>query len=317
MTEKPLISVVMPVYNSEKYVVEAVRSILQQTHENLEFIIINDGSTDNSEKIILGFEDSRIKYVNRANYGVAASLNYAIKISSGNLIARMDADDISYPDRLSTQFEYLSNNTDCVMTGSNADIIDMKGEYLYTSVLPDNQKEIVLRLKYTSPFFHSSVLFRKEIFEKCDGYYEPVKHHVEDFILWNKFLNHGRLYNIEKPLIKYRIVPDGLMSRSRADRRKMILIAQNILAGKDVSDIEMNIFDDKRRMNKSTQLSRYYCKVGCICLYHAKEGRRKAFKNFILSIRYDIQNTHAIFFLLLVLMPLSIINIWKRMRKIN
>lgn len=313
---KPLISVIMSVYNGEKYLSEAIRSILNQSYENIEFVIINDGSTDNSEKIVSGFIDSRIRYEKRPNSGLAASLNYAVKMSTGKLIARMDSDDIAYPERICVQCEYLMSHADCVLIGSNADIIDEEGNYLYTSKLPSSHTELSLLLKNASPFFHSSVVYKKEIFNMCGGYYEPIRQHVEDFILWNKFINYGKMYNTEKPLIKYRLTPGGLSNRNKRTTNRMISTAKDIIEGKTISEKQMNVFMPYGIVGKSKKMSNYYSKIGCIYLYVIKD-KKKASTHFRKSLSAYCLNYRALFLLILSAAPWRIIKYWKYFRKIT
>src|SRR5688500_8514963 len=111
ITTQPLVSVLMPVYNAEAYVSEAIQSILQQTYKNFEFLIINDGSTDNSEKLINTFSDSRIRYIrNSENIKLVATLNKGIDLSVGKYLVRMDADDISLPERLQKQVDFMETH---------------------------------------------------------------------------------------------------------------------------------------------------------------------------------------------------------------
>ena len=114
--QKPLVTVLMPVYNGEKYLREAMDSILKQTLTNFEFLIIDDGSKDSSVKIINSYNDPRIKLVkNEINLGISKTLNRGIELASAELIARMDADDISYPSRLQKQYDYFTNNPECAL----------------------------------------------------------------------------------------------------------------------------------------------------------------------------------------------------------
>ena len=115
-----LVSVIMPVYNGALYLREAIDSILSQTHTNLELIIINDGSNDNSEEIILSYEDNRIRYIiNEKNSGICVTLNKGLDIAKGKYIARMDCDDISCPERLQMQIEYMEQNPSIGVLGSD------------------------------------------------------------------------------------------------------------------------------------------------------------------------------------------------------
>src|SRR5438270_5027187 len=118
--KEPLVSVVMTVYNAQEYLNMAIDSILNQTYRNLEFIIIDDGSTDNSGHIIEAYNDSRIKYTPQKNRGLAAALNKGIGVARGKYIARMDHDDISYRTRLEKQVEFLENNKGVAMVGASS-----------------------------------------------------------------------------------------------------------------------------------------------------------------------------------------------------
>ena len=126
----PEISVIMPVYNGDKFLIKSIKSILNQTFKNFEFIIINDGSSDNSLKIIESFDDRRIKFFNNLeNRGISFTLNKGLKVAKGKYIARQDQDDISLPDRLTLQLEYIrENNIDLVDT--NLTFIDENDQYI-------------------------------------------------------------------------------------------------------------------------------------------------------------------------------------------
>ena len=125
----------MSVYNGEKYLREAIDSILNQTFKDFEFIIVNDGSTDNSLKIIKSYNDPRITIINQKNTGLAKALNEGIKIAKGKFIARMDADDISEPERFKKEYKFMHVHDECVALGTNAIIIDENGNNLYITEL--------------------------------------------------------------------------------------------------------------------------------------------------------------------------------------
>src|SRR5688572_53842 len=121
---QPLVTVLMPVYNAERFLSEAIDSILQQSLTDFEFLIIDDGSTDCSREIINAYKDDRIRLVqNESNLAITASLNKGIHLARASLIARMDADDISYPERLQKQYNYLSNHPDCALLSTSARVI--------------------------------------------------------------------------------------------------------------------------------------------------------------------------------------------------
>jgi len=172
----PAISVLMSAYNAEKYISESIESILNQTFNDFEFIIINDGSTDNTEKIIKSYNDKRIKYISQENIGVSKSLNRGLKIATGKYIAKLDADDVSYPERLEEQFKFMENNPTYVVCGCYADVIDESGNYIYVyNNIPSYDEDIRKTMNYKNCFIHSSTFYRREIALSIGGYYEPIR----------------------------------------------------------------------------------------------------------------------------------------------
>src|ERR1700681_1475187 len=133
----PLVSVVLPVYNGERYLTQSINSILFQTYSNWELIIINDGSSDNTENLILNYPDKRIKYIsNDGNKGIIYSLNKGLEKAKGEFIARLDADDVALPFRIEKQVEFLTENTDYAMCGSYFQTIDSNGKILKNVTFP-------------------------------------------------------------------------------------------------------------------------------------------------------------------------------------
>jgi len=233
---KPEISVVMAVYNAEVFLRQAIESILSQTFQNFEFIIVDDGSKDKSNEIIQSYKDYRIRLLEQRNMGISISLNNAIKISESRFIARMDSDDISFPNRLELQFNFLSNNPEYILVGTNAQVIDINGDFVYKSRLPTDWEGIKSNFPNSS-FFHSSVMFRKSSFYLAGGYYEPISklNCFEDSLLWNKMKVFGKMANIYQPLIYYRLSPNSATPKS--GRRAIITnrIFKEILATGSIS----------------------------------------------------------------------------------
>ena len=210
--ERPLISVLMPVYNSEKYLSQAIESILQQTYVNFEFLIFDDGSTDQSQDVISFYaaKDKRIKpFYNRENLGYVVHLNQGILISKGNFIARMDSDDISSPDRLYQQVHFLQKNPDTAVVGSSTLIINELGQELEVSVRHPSRKALFWQSFFTNPLAHPTVMFRKSVIVQS-GLYDPAKLPAEDLDLWTRVLKVSSISNIEKPLLKYRQHPHSI-----------------------------------------------------------------------------------------------------------
>ncbi|MFA7289817.1 MAG: glycosyltransferase, partial [Melioribacteraceae bacterium] len=208
----PLISVVTAFYNTELYLKEAIESILNQDFEDFELILIDDGSTDNSLQIANSFKDTRIKIFHKSNEGLSKTLNKGIEIAESNLIMRLDADDIALTNRMKNQYDFLNTNLDFVAIGSNAIIIDKDGNELYTTEQNLSWESIKNNLPI-NPFYHSSVMMRKDIVIKCGGYPVSIRHHFEDIVLWNKLAKYGKLANLPEALIKYRLVPSALTNR--------------------------------------------------------------------------------------------------------
>ncbi len=222
----PMISVVMPVYNGEKYLREAIESILNQTYKDFEFIILNDGSTDNTEEIILSYEDPRIVYIkNDKNLQIVETLNRGISLAKGKYIARMDADDISLPERFACQVEILEKSDEIIICGSYAETF---GEECQTSIwkMPLTHPEIETTLLFHTAFIHPSVMMRANVIKENNLKYESIYEGVEDYALWMKMVQYGQMYNIPKPLLRYRIVANSItrtLEKANDKKRRMLL----------------------------------------------------------------------------------------------
>lgn len=193
-----LISVVMPTHNNQNTIKEAINSILSQTYKNFEFIIINDGSIDDTEKIIKSFKDKRIKYLeNKTNKGISFSLNKGIKTAEGKYIARMDADDISLPQRLKIQIAFMEKNKNIGVCGSWASTQNSKKIWK----TPITNKKIKTHLLFNSPFIHPSIMIRASLLEETNY---PNFKHSEDYGLWALLADKTDFYNLSKPLIMYK-----------------------------------------------------------------------------------------------------------------
>lgn len=221
--QKPLITVLMAVYNSESWLAESIPSVLQQTFKNFEFIIVNDGSDDGSLKIINQFEkkDSRIRAYNKPNSGLADSLNYGIAKARGEWIARIDADDICNVERLQKQIERARLNTNLVLIGSGLVIIDENGKKGKVHHYPDRHIRLMRSLSRGSPFFaHSSAFFKLAAVRELRGYRTQF-HRSQDLDLWLRLAELGEITCIKEPLVLIR-KHDEQMSRDRTGRRQLI-----------------------------------------------------------------------------------------------
>jgi glycosyltransferase involved in cell wall biosynthesis len=211
MAEKKIkVSVLMPAYNAGDYIQQAIESVLCQTYADFELIIVNDGSTDATSNVISLFKDERIVTINRKHEGIASALNTGLQHATGELIARFDADDICFPDRLETQVSFLNSHPDHVVVGSDAEYILANGDHLFNfKCIGHTHEEIKRCFYFYCPFIHSSVLYRKELVVRA-GAYSLHAHSFEDYLLWTRLIKIGKLVNIPEALIKVRFNPSSI-----------------------------------------------------------------------------------------------------------
>lgn len=208
----------MPVYNGERYIKETVKSVLGQTFPDFEFIIIDDGSTDETLNTLNFFNDNRIKIKKQNHGGIVKALNIGIKESQGVYIIRIDADDVCIPTRFERLVEYMDKNPQTSVCGSWARRINESGEVVGEfNYPPINNKDIKKYTLLHNPFIHPSVIIRKSIFEKID-LYKNFKHN-EDYELWTRVLQLWEGYNIPEFLINYRIHNNQITSKSNLKMR--------------------------------------------------------------------------------------------------
>jgi glycosyltransferase involved in cell wall biosynthesis len=202
-----MLSVLMPVFNAEKYLSVAVQSILDQTYRDFDFLIINDGSTDSSLGILEDFAsiDKRIRLVSRPNKGLVNTLNEGLQLIKTPYIARMDADDIAFPHRFERQMDYLHQNPDCLLLGSRVIIIDPEGEDICEMGKFFSHKDLDdgLMSKKGQLIYHPSVIFQREPVIRIGGYRNNYPH-VEDLDLFLRLSETGKIENLPETLLKYR-----------------------------------------------------------------------------------------------------------------
>jgi glycosyltransferase involved in cell wall biosynthesis len=210
----PSVSVLFPVYNGAPYLEDAINSILNQTYEDFEIIIIDDGSTDNSSSIIQQFKDTRIRFYAQKNQGLASTLNRAIKLSRGKYLARQDQDDLSFPKRLQKQVEFLESHPNHGLVGTWAEI--WKGSNKTEKAHKHPTDNMILRfdMLFDNPFVHSSVMLRKTVFDKVGLYStDKCRQPPEDYELWSRIARQFEVANIPEILHIYREAPKS-MSRN-------------------------------------------------------------------------------------------------------
>ena len=223
----PQVSIIMPVYNGEKYIKETIESILSQTFKDFEFIIIDDHSTDNSVNIISSFKDPRIKLsVNEKNLGLSNTLNLAIENSKAKYIARMDHDDISLPNRIEEQFNFMEQNPEIGACGTYIKMFGF-GEPRIKK-FPLKGSDIKAELLLHSPMAHPTVMFRKEVLKKYDLKYNSEYDGAEDYDLWERMNTVTIMANIPKILLNYRLHESQLSRISPTKKAKVEKIQRRI-----------------------------------------------------------------------------------------
>jgi len=201
------ITVLMPAYNCGHYISQSIKSILNQTYKEFEFIIIDDGSTDNTEEIICSFKDSRIIYKKTKNKGTSAALNYGLKLSNCDWIARIDADDLNVSTRLEVQLNFLNENPDYDIVSSWSVYFKSSHKILFLLREPVNHRQIYKYLNLHNPLNQSAVIYRKKIIKK-EGYDESFRNN-EDFELFYRIRDKVRFYNIPQFLVYTRMRPES------------------------------------------------------------------------------------------------------------
>lgn len=200
----PKISVIMPAYNAEKYIKEAIDSILTQTFRDFELIVLNDCSRDRTEQIILSYQDDRVVYLkNEENLGVAATLNKGLAAAEGKYIARMDADDISLPNRFARQVEYLDANPKVAVLGTNTETFNEDGP-LYTGWSATDPAQMKVDLLFSCGLAHPSVMMRREVIQALGGY-DLEFEGMEDYDLWCRAAENHHVATLSEILFRYRV----------------------------------------------------------------------------------------------------------------
>ena len=200
----PKISVIIPAYNAEKFIKEAIDSVLGQTFRDFELIVLNDCSRDRTEEIILSYTDERIVYhKNEQNMGVAGTLNRGLAAARGEYIARMDADDISLPERFARQAEYLDTHPDVAVLGTNVETFDENGP-VCTGWSATDPKQMKVDLLFSCGLAHPSVMMRREVVQALGGY-DLAFEGMEDYDLWCRVAETHGVTTLKEILFRYRV----------------------------------------------------------------------------------------------------------------
>jgi hypothetical protein len=199
-------SVVMSVFNGQAFLAEAIESILNQTLDDYEFVIVDDGSTDRTAKILAEYasRDERVRVYRHENRGRAVSLNIGIGLARGKYIARMDADDIALPNRLREQIDFMDTHPEVGLLGGAFELISTNGRVLKTVRFPSEDSAIRAVMLACNPFSHPTVVMRKELVSATGGYRKALLD-ADDYDLWLRISERSQLANLEKCVLQYRV----------------------------------------------------------------------------------------------------------------
>lgn len=217
----------MSVYNSERYLRAAVESVLAQTFREFEFLIVDDGSTDDSPAILRSFRDPRLRLVrNETNRGLTSSLNRGLELARGQFIARMDADDVSHAERLAKQMAFLARRSEVGVVGTAYTNIDSDGSPLFVSSFSGEHGFLLWYLFFQNPIAHPSVLMRADLVRKVHGYRQEIRY-GQDHDLWWRLALLTRLSNLREPLLDLRHHAHSITSRHTHEQQALCARVQN------------------------------------------------------------------------------------------
>ncbi|RYZ75090.1 MAG: glycosyltransferase [Lysobacteraceae bacterium] len=214
------VSAVMPVHNGATYLSAAIDSVICQTHEDFELIIVDDGSSDATADIVAGYSDSRVRCIRLEKSGLVAALNAGLQHAAGAYIARMDADDICYPDRFSVQVAELEGRQELGLVCSDIVRIDVDGNDIgaesFRGLDSDVLRDGLLYKKAIKPVVHPTVMMRREVYERVGGYRRY--HCAEDHDYWLRCVDRYGFSRIARPLLRYRVNDQGVSRTKSAEQ---------------------------------------------------------------------------------------------------
>lgn len=260
----PKISTIMSVYNAERYLSKSIESILKQTLDDFEFIVVNDGSTDRSSVILEYYvsQDSRIRLINQENKGLTKSLNKALALATGDYIARMDADDISMPERFELQLDFLENNPSCVAVSSDVLQIDLDGDPISRMgvLLSHAEIEAELLKGKGGVLRHPAVLMRSEALIAIDGYRDSYTT-AQDLDLFLRLTEKGQLANLPDVLLEYRLHLESVnFSRYQRQTTDVIAILSDAYKARDL-EMPKGLFKERSKERDSNACQQAWARM--------------------------------------------------------
>ena len=208
MNSEPKVSIIIPTYNQSQYLEEAMESVLNQTYQNIEIIIVDDGSTDNTSEVVKSF-DNKIIYIPQKNKGASSARNAGIKKAQGQYVAFLDSDDMWIKNKLEKQIKFIQNNPEIGLLGTGCyQMVDIN-KMIYKKIFPAKNETLQKDLIKYNPFIQSSVIIKKDVFNHIDLYDEKFKE-SEDYDLWLRIAQKYKVANLEQALVTKRYYEKGL-----------------------------------------------------------------------------------------------------------
>jgi glycosyltransferase involved in cell wall biosynthesis len=318
LSESVELSIIMAACNSAKTIKQAVDSLLLQSFGNFELIIINDGSTDETENIICSFNDSRIKYLkNESRAGAAAARNRGLKAAKGNYIGIFDSDDIAHPRKFELQLNFIKKHTEIGVVGCSANLIDENGEKIGKYQVKALDEEIRANMLFHNYFIHSALVFRKELLNDEILYDESLQI-VEDYRFLLELLTKTKAVNLRERLVSYRIHSRNTMSSLRHllnqyDRIIATYILLYIGIDADEEEIRMHLSlknrDGIQDLDELKRIKLWLTKVGRNAIKHEyskPEAIKKIIINRWLKVCYKLRKQPLLLLYAIIHIPLLI-----------
>jgi len=277
MEKNPAVSIIIPTYNQANFIDKAINSALKQTYQDFEIIVIDDGSTDDTEEIMKGFKDKRVKYIKKykENRGISVARNTGIKMAKGKYIALLDSDDEWLPEKLDKQIQLLQNKSSEVgVVCSWSYNIDEKGNFISKRCLPKRDGYIYEDLLSTDPISVPTVLIRKECFNRV-GLFDDLLNTQQDWDMWIRIAKYYRFALIKIPLVKYRIHPNQISNNPEAKvitAKRILVKYANELKKRPGAYSKHHFYIGNRlcHMGKTKEGQRYLLKAISLCPFYIR-----------------------------------------------
>jgi glycosyltransferase involved in cell wall biosynthesis len=320
MAEHPTVSVLMAAYNAERHVRPAIESILNQSFRDFEFIIVDDGSTDSTPGILQEYasRDPRVRILtNEKNLGLIRSLNKGIDAAHASLVARMDADDISYPDRVDKQVRYMKAHPEVCMVATSYERIDGNGNLLSTHSLAVGREQLKKMMRAACAVIHGSVMYSREKVIVLGKYREGCLHN-EDYDLWLRMIEKEEIDALPDVLYQFRIVPESITFAKSAEMEYYARLVRRFarerkLHGKDSYDAAMKNIAPPPATTARSKMAKYHFERGLLFL--SSNRNRQARSEFRSSLRYEHIRPVRWMWLLISILPIPLINVMRNIQR--